>query len=203
MDDWEKFNETTLPEKEEVYRNLNMEEITDKDNKLEYQNIINLLDDTSNQPPKFRTKSWVEINDQSRGTYKANNQIRIKTSMLRTSLYDYSDAYIPVKGTMTVANTAVADADANNTNKNVMLKNCAPFTSCISTINNIQIDDVQYIDVVMPMYNLIEYSDNYSKKCLEFYFNIAEMNQLKILIIIILNLFILLMLILLIRLILK
>ena len=130
---------------------------------MEYQQIINLLDNTPNQPTKFRTKNWVEINDESRGTYNTNNQIRFKTSMLRTSLCDYSNAYILVKGTITVANTAAADADANNTIKKVIYENCAPFTSRICRINNTQLDDPQYIDVIMPMYNLIEYSDNYSK----------------------------------------
>ena len=83
--------------------------------------------------------------------------------MLRSSLCDFSDAYILVKGNITVNNTAAADADANNTNKKVIFKNCAPFTKCISKINNTQIDNAEYIDIVMPMYNLIEYSDNYSK----------------------------------------
>ena len=103
------------------------------------------------------------MNDESRGTYNTNSQIRFKTSVLRTSLCDYSDVYIIVKGAITVANTAVANADANNTNKKVIFRNCAPFTSCIRIINNTQIDDAQYIDVVMLMYNLIEYSNNYSK----------------------------------------
>ena len=83
--------------------------------------------------------------------------------MLRSSLCDYSDAYILVKGNITVNNTAAAGAAANNTNKKVIFKNCAPFTNCISKINNTQIDNAEYIDIVMPMYNLIEYSDNYSK----------------------------------------
>ena len=83
--------------------------------------------------------------------------------MLKSSLCDYSDAYILVKGTITVNNTAVADADANNTNKKVIFKKCAPFTNCISEINNTQVDHAKDIDIVMPMYNLIEYSDNYSK----------------------------------------
>ena len=72
---------------------------------MEYQDIINLLDDTTNQITKFRTKNWVEINHESRGTYNTNSQIKFKTSMLRSSLYYYSDAYIPVKGTIAVANT--------------------------------------------------------------------------------------------------
>ena len=84
---------------------------------MEYQNIINLLDNILNQPTKFRTKNWVEINDQSRGMYNINSQIRFKTSMLRSSLCNYSDAYIFVKGTITVANTAAAGAAANNANK--------------------------------------------------------------------------------------
>ena len=72
-----------------------------------------MLDNTSNQPSKFRTKNWVEINDESRGTYSVNRQINFKTSMLRSSLCDYSDAYILVKGNISVNNTAAADADAN------------------------------------------------------------------------------------------
>ena len=83
--------------------------------------------------------------------------------MLRSSLCDYSDAYVLVKGTITVANTAAAGAAASNVDKKVIFKNCVPFTSCISRINNTQIDYAQYIDQVMPMYNLIEYRDNYSK----------------------------------------
>ena len=83
--------------------------------------------------------------------------------MLRSSLCDYSDAYILVKGYISVNNTAADGAAANNTNKKVIFKNCAPFTNCISKINNEQIDNAEYIDIVMPMYILIEYSDNYSK----------------------------------------
>ena len=83
--------------------------------------------------------------------------------MLRSSLCDYSDAYILVKGNITVNNTAADGAAANNTNKKVIFKNCAPFTNCISKINDTQIDNAEYIDIVMLMYNLIEYSDNYSK----------------------------------------
>ena len=83
--------------------------------------------------------------------------------MLRSSLCDYLDVYVLVKGNITVNNTTGADAAANNTNKKVIFKNCAPFTNCISKINNTQIDNAEYIDIVMAMYNLIEYSDNYSK----------------------------------------
>ena len=131
---------------------------------MQYQKITNLIDDnTINQPSKFRTRNWIEINDESRGAYNVNSQIKFKTTMLKSSLCDYSDAYILVKGTITVNNTAAAGAAANNTNKKVMFKNCAPFTNCISEINNTQIDNAKDIDIVIPMYNLIEYSDNYAK----------------------------------------
>ena len=84
---------------------------------MEYQKITNLLDDASNQPSKFRTKNWVEINDESRETYSVNRQINFKTSMLRSSLCDYSDAYTLVKGNISINNTGAADANASNTNK--------------------------------------------------------------------------------------
>ena len=82
---------------------------------MEYQKIINLLENTSNLPTKFRTKKWVEINDESRWTYKKDDQIRFKTSMLRSSLCDYSDANILVKRTITVAQETAAAP--NNDNK--------------------------------------------------------------------------------------
>ena len=127
---------------------------------MEYQKITNLIDDTSNQPHKFRTRNLVEINDESRGAYNGNSQIKFKTTMLKSSLCDYSDAYILVKGTISVNNTASQGAAANNTNRKVIFKNYAPFTNCI---NNTQIGNAKDIDIVMPMYNLIEYSDNYAK----------------------------------------
>ena len=130
---------------------------------MEYQKIINLLDNTSNQPSKFRTKNCAEINDESKGAYNTNSQIKFKTTMLKFSLCDYSDAYILVKGTITVPNTAAADANANNANEKVIFKNCATFINCISQINNTQVDNAKDIDIVMPVYNLIDYSDNYSK----------------------------------------
>ena len=131
---------------------------------MEYQKRVNLIDDNaSNQPSKFRTRNFVEINDESRGAYNLNSQIKFKTTMLKSSLCDYSDAYILVKVTISVNNTAAAGAGANNINKKVIFKNCAPFNNCISEINNTQIDNAKDIDIVMPMYNLIEYSDNYAK----------------------------------------
>ena len=130
---------------------------------MEYEKIANLIDDASSQSSKFRTKNWVEINDKSRGTYKVNSQIKFKTTMLKSSLCDYSNANIIVKGTITVNNTAADGAAANNINKKVIFKNCTPVTNWISEINNTQVDNAKDIDIVMPMYNLIEYSDNYAK----------------------------------------
>ena len=130
---------------------------------MEYQKIKNLLNDKSNLPSKLKTRNWVEIDDDIRGEYSSYKQIGFKTPMLRSCLCDYGDAYILAKGNITVNNTPSAGAAANNTDKKVIFKNCAPFTSCISKINIEQIDNAEYIDIVMPMYHLIEYSENYSK----------------------------------------
>ena len=94
--------------------------------------------------------------------FNSNSQIKFKTLVLKSSLYDYSDAYILMNATITVLNTRANGANPNN-RKNIVIKNCAPFTNCISKINNTQIDNAKDIDVVMLMYILIEYSDNYSK----------------------------------------
>ena len=83
--------------------------------------------------------------------------------MVKSSLCDYNDAYILVKGEITVDDTWATGAAANNTNKKVIFKKCAPFINCVSEINNTQTDNGKDIDIVMPMYNLIEYSNNYSK----------------------------------------
>ena len=83
--------------------------------------------------------------------------------MIRSSFCGYSDAYVLVEGTITVTNSAAAGAGVNNTIKKLIFKNYAPFTDCITKINNTEVDDVQKIDVVMPMYNLIEYTDDYLK----------------------------------------
>ena len=129
---------------------------------MESQKLANLLDSASNKPSKFRKRNWVEINDDIRGGYSPNKQIRFETAMPRSSLCDYSDAYILVKRNISINNAGTAAAQTN-TNKKVIFKNCAPFTNCINKINNIQIDNAECIGIVMPMYNLTEYSDNYSK----------------------------------------
>ena len=131
---------------------------------MEYQKISNLLESTSDNISKFRTRNWVEINDESRGNY-ANSDIRFKITMLRSNLCDYADLCILVKGTITItgAGDDAAARRADERNKGVTFKNCAPFTKCITGINNTDTDNAHDIDIVMPMYNLIEYSDNYSK----------------------------------------
>ena len=88
--------------------------------------------------------------------YDKVDQMRLKTSMSRSGACDYSDTYIVVKGTATVENTAAVNAAPNNVDKKVILKNCAPFIKFISRINNAQIDDAHDIDVVMPIYNIIQ-----------------------------------------------
>ena len=130
---------------------------------MEYQK--NLIGDTSNQPSKFTTKNWVEINDESKGTYNVNSQIKFRTTMLQSSLCDYSDVYILVKGTIIItgAGADAAARQADERDKGVAFKNCSPFTNCISEINNAQVDNVKDIDIVMLMYNLTECSDNYAK----------------------------------------
>ena len=131
---------------------------------MEYQKIANLVDDDApNQPSKFKTRNWVEINDELRGAYNVNSQIKFKTTMLKSSLRDYSDAYILVKGNISVNNTAAAGAAVNNNDRKEIFKNCDPFTNCISEINNTKVDNAKDNDIVMPMYNSIEYCDNYAK----------------------------------------
>ena len=129
---------------------------------MEYQKITNLLGTKSDEVPRFITKKWVEVHDQSGSAddrYKPSKQIRFKTSMLRSDLCDFSDAYIVVKGEVTVTGVS------NNSKKNrpLAFKNNPPFTNYISKINNVLIDNAEDLDVVMPMYNLMEYSKNYRK----------------------------------------
>ena len=142
---------------------------------MEFQKTVNLLESTSDNLSKFRKRNWVEVNDESRGNY-ANSDIRFKTTMLESNLCDYADSYILVKGTITITG-ARANADAKNADerdKGVTFKNCALFTKCIRRINNTDIDNAHDIDIAMPMYNLIEYSDNYSKTS-EVYGNTTKM----------------------------
>ena len=107
---------------------------------IEYQKLRNFLGNTPNQPTKFRTKIWVEINGYSNGTYNVNCKIKFKTLMLRSSVCDYSDACILVSGTITVATLAVG---RGNNNIQVVFKNYATFTNCIREINDTQIDNAK------------------------------------------------------------
>ena len=88
--------------------------------------MINLLDNTPNQPSTFRKTNWAEINNESQEMYDATSDIKFKTSMIRPSLCDYRDAYIHVKGIITIPNTASSDVNPDNRNKKVIFKNCAP-----------------------------------------------------------------------------
>ena len=95
--------------------------------------------------------------------HNTSSDIKFKTLMIRSNLCDYSNAYIHVKATIAVLNTAAAVASVNDTNKNIIFKNCTPFTNCTSEMNNTQVDDAEDFDIVMLMYNLIEYSDVHFK----------------------------------------
>ena len=131
---------------------------------MEYQKISNLLESALDNLSKSRTRNWVEIHDESRGNY-ANNDIRFKTTMLRSNLCDNADWYILVKETIAITGEGdnAVEIQCNERDKGVTFKNCAAFTKCISRINNTDIDNAHDFDIVMPMYNLIKYSDNYWK----------------------------------------
>ena len=122
-------------------------------------------DNESEQLSKFVTREYVRVNSLS-NAYNENKSIRFKTPMLRSSLCDYSDAYILVKGTITVTAPGVNN-NANNIrdkrNRHVILKNNVPFVSCITRINGELIEDADDLDIVIPMHNLLEYSKNYRK----------------------------------------
>ena len=139
---------------------------------MEYDKINNLLlSEESEKLSKFVTREYVKVNSLS-DTYNENKSIRFKTPMLRSDLCDYSDVYILVKGMITVT----ANGDNNNANnirdkrnRPLILKNTAPFVSCITRINGELIDDAEDLDIVMPMYNLLEHSKNYRKTIGSFY----------------------------------
>ena len=135
---------------------------------MEYDKINNLLlseDNESEKLSKFVTREYVRVNSLF-NAYNENKSIRYKTPMLRSNLCDYSDAYILVNGTITVTAPGV-NKNANNIrdkrNRSVILKNNAPFVSCIARINGKLIEDADDLDIVMSMYNLLEYSKNYRK----------------------------------------
>ena len=98
---------------------------------MEYQKIINFLDNALNQPPKFRTKNLVEISNDLRETYNTNSQNKFKNSMLKLSLCDYSDACTLAKGTISIVSVPPPAENLNNNDKEVVFKNCASFTDVL------------------------------------------------------------------------
>ena len=128
---------------------------------MKFQRIINLLNTTSDDKdlPILVTKKWIEVYDQSEKKYNTNKEIKIKAPMLRSDLCDFSDAHIVVKGDITLE----VDNDANKRDRNLTFKNNSPFINCISKINGIKIDNAEDLDVVMRMFNLLEYSKKYKK----------------------------------------
>ena len=119
------------------------------------QKIANLLRDADNESSKFATRKWYVINDQNNTDYvEDSTTVKFRTKISKSNLRDYSDAYILATGNITTAN-----GDANT---RVAFKNCAPFTKCITHINDEHVDNADNFDIIIPMYNLIEYSDNYS-----------------------------------------
>ena len=125
---------------------------------MEHDKFNNLLDSESEQLSKFVTREYATVNSLL-DTYNENKSIRFKTPMLRSNLCDYSDAYILVKGTIKVT----GDHPSDGQNRPFILKNNAPFVSGITRINGELIEDADDLDIVMPMYNLLEYSKNYTK----------------------------------------
>ena len=125
---------------------------------MEIQKIVNLLNETDNESPKFATKKWYVINNQNNTEYgegnKDDSSIKFDTKVIKLSLWDYPVAYILITGDIT--------ATGGNANTNVAFKNCAIFTKCITYINDEHTDTAESLDIAIPMYNLIEYSDNYS-----------------------------------------
>ena len=121
---------------------------------METQKIINLLNNTEDEYSKFATKKWYIIDSESKGNYSHENPIRFFTNSLESSLSDYSDAYILVTGDIR--------ATPNNAATQVAFKNCGPLEKCRTEINETFVDKADFINITMPMYNLTEYSDNYS-----------------------------------------
>ena len=118
---------------------------------MEHQNILNLLNEANDY--KFVTRRWNIVNDNSKLNYDATNEITYSTEVLKSNLCDYKDAYIFARGDIAIISAP---------QKQVAFKNCAPFTKCITKIDGTKIDNVERLGLVMPLYNLIEYSSSYS-----------------------------------------
>ena len=129
---------------------------------MQYNKINNLLDSESENLSKLVTREYVRVNNLS-NTYDENKSIRFKTPMLRSDLCDYVDANILVNGMITVTAAAGANNIRDKKNRKLILKNNAPFVSCITRINGELTEDADDLDIVMSTYNLLEYSKNYRK----------------------------------------
>ena len=126
---------------------------------MEYQKITNLFGNIRDKVPGCITKKWIkDKSGTAENRYKSSKQIRFKTPILRSDLRDNSDAYIVVEGVVTVS---AEERDRDEMNRDFVLKNDAPFIFYISKINGVLIENTKDLDVVMPMYNLLEYSENY------------------------------------------
>ena len=121
---------------------------------METKKIVNLFNSSDNENSKFETKKWYIIDSESNGNYSKDEERKFLTRSIESSLCDYSDAYILVTGNIT--------ATANNAATQVIFKNCAPFEKCKTEINETFVDEVDFINITMRMFNLMEYSDNYS-----------------------------------------
>ena len=121
---------------------------------MEIKKIVNLLNSSDNENSKFATKRWYIIDSESNSNYSHHNPIKFLTKSIESSLCDYSDAYILVTGNIT--------ARPNNAVTQEVFRNCAPFEKCSTEIDGTLADKTNFINNTMPMYNLIEYSDNYS-----------------------------------------
>ena len=125
---------------------------------METQKIANLLNESDNESSKFATRKWHIINDQNNGQYgeggENNSTIKFETKVIKPNLCDYSDAYILVTGNITTT--------GGNADTRVVFKNCAPFTRCVTHIHDEHVETAENLDIIIPMHNLLEYSDNYA-----------------------------------------
>ena len=125
---------------------------------MESRKIVNLLNASNNESSKFATRKWYIINDQNNGQYGNGDEngstIKFETKVIKANLCSYSDDYVLVTGNITTT--------GGNVNTKVAFKNCAPFTRCVTHINDEQVETAENLDIIMPMYNFLEYSDNYA-----------------------------------------
>ena len=130
---------------------------------METQKTVNLLNGSNNENSKFATKKWYIIDSESNGNYSKDEEIKFLTKSIESSLCDYSDAYILVTRDIIVKKRNAANTDDENINATtqVVFKNCTPFKDCRTEINDIFVDFADFINITMPVCNLIEYSDNY------------------------------------------